>query len=114
MHRIPVAQRPGLEEAARAHGYQFRVGDGVPHWDETAYYQFTLSQIEGDLEKPAEEIDAMCFDLLDQSLWDETIYRRLRIPEAYWDYVANSWRNREMDLLGRFDFSYDGAGDTFP
>jgi glutathionylspermidine synthase len=112
MHRIPVAQRPGLEEAARAHGYQFRVGDGVPHWDETAYYQFTLSQIEGDLERPAEEIDAMCFELLDQSLWDETIYRRLRIPEAYWDYVANSWRNREMDLLGRFDFSYDGAGDA--
>jgi len=112
MHRIPVAQRPGLEEAAREHGYQFRVGDGVPHWDETAYYQFTLSQIERDLEKPAEEIDAMCFELLDQSLWDETIYQRLRIPEPYWDYVANSWRNRERDLLGRFDFSYDGAGDA--
>ncbi|TDJ47949.1 MAG: glutathionylspermidine synthase family protein [Gemmatimonadetes bacterium] len=112
MHRIPVAQRPGLEEAAREHGYQFRVGDGVPHWDETAYYQFTLSQIERDLEKPAEEIDAMCFELLDQSLWDETIYQRLRIPESYWDYVANSWRNRERDLLGRFDFSYDGAGDA--
>ena len=112
MHRIPVAQRPGLEEDAREHGYQFRVGDGVPHWDETAYYQFTLSQIERDLEKPAEEIDAMCFELLDQSLCDETIYQRLRIPESYWDYVANSWRNRERDLLGRFDFSYDGAGDA--
>ncbi len=112
MHRIPVVQRPGLKETAREHGYEFRVGDGVPCWDETAYYRFTLSQIEGDLEKPAEEIDAMCLQLLDQSLSDETVYQRLSIPEAYWDYVADSWRNREMDLLGRLDFSYDGAGDA--
>lgn len=110
MHRIAVVQRPGLKETARAHGYEFRVGDGVPCWDETAYYRFTLSQVEGDLEKPAEEINAMCFQLLDQSLSDETIYHRLSIPEAYWDYVADSWRNREMDLLGRLDFSYDGTG----
>jgi len=112
MHRIPVVQRPGLKETAREHGYEFRVGDGIPYWDETAYYRFTLSQIEGDLEKPAEEIDAMCFQLLDQSLSDETVYQRLSIPEAYWDYVADSWRNREKDLLGRLDFSYDGAGDA--
>ena len=112
MHRIPVVQRPGLKETAREHGYEFRLGDGVPYWDETAYYQFTLSQIEGDLEKPAEEIEAMCSQLLDQSLSDETVYQRLSIPEAYWDYVADSWRNREKDLLGRLDFSYDGAGDA--
>jgi len=112
MHRIPVVQRPGLKETAREHGYEFRAGDGIPYWDETAYYRFTLSQIEGDLEKPAEEIDAMCFQLLDQSLSDETVYQRLSIPEAYWDYVADSWRNREKDLLGRLDFSYDGAGDA--
>ncbi len=110
MHRIPVMRRPGLENAARAHGYEFRDDIGVPYWDETAYYQFTLRQIEDDLEGAAEEIDAMCFQLLDQSLDDETIYRRLCIPEAYWDYVADSWRNRERDLYGRMDFSYDGMG----
>jgi len=112
MNRIPVIQRPGLREAAREHAYEFRVGDGVPYWDETAYYRFTLSQIEEDLERPAEEINAMCFQLLDQSLSDETVYRRLSISEAHWDYVADSWRNREMDLLGRLDFSYDGASDA--
>lgn len=112
MHRISVLQRPGLEKTAREHGYEFHAGDGVPCWDETAYYRFSLRQIEEDLEKPAEEIAAMCFQLLDQSLLDETIYRQLRIPEAYWDYVANSWRNRDLDLLGRLDFSYDGFGDA--
>ncbi len=110
MHRVPVAQRPDLKEAAREHGYDYRADVGIPCWDETAYYRFTLRQIEADIEKPAEEIEAMCFQLLDQSLSDETVYKRLRIPEAYWNYVADSWRHREKDLYGRLDFSYDGAG----
>ena len=110
MQRISVVQRPDLKDTAVQHGYEYSVGDGVPYWDETAYYRFTLRQIEEDLEKPAEEIDVMCFELLDRSLADETIYRRLRIPETYCDYVADSWRNREKDLYGRLDFSYDGAG----
>ena len=112
MQRIPVAQRPDLKDAALRHGYDYSAGAGVPFWDETAYYRFTLRQIENDLEKPAEEIDDMCFQLLDRSLADETVYRRLCIPEGYWDYIAASWRNREKDLYGRLDFSYDGAGDA--
>ena len=112
MHRIPVVERPDLKETALEHGYVYRAGDGIPYWDETAYYRFTLRQIEEDLEKPAGEIDEMCFQLLDHSLADETVYRRLRIPEEYWDYVADSWRNGEKDLYGRLDFSYDGAGDA--
>ena len=112
MQRIPVVQRPDLEDTALRHGYEYRAGIGVPYWDETAYYRFTLRQIEEDLEKPAQEIGQMCFQLLDHSLADETIYRRLHIPEAYWDYIANSWRNKERDLYGRLDFSYHGTGDA--
>jgi len=96
MRRIPVQQRPDLEKTAREHGYDY--SDGVPYWDETAYYRFTLRQIEDGIERPAREIDTMCFQLLDRSVADETIYRRLGIPEAYWDYIAASWKNREKDL----------------
>jgi glutathionylspermidine synthase len=109
VQRISIVQRPDLNATALRHGYEYSPSDGVPYWDETAYYRFTMRQIEEDLEKPAEEIDKMCCQLLDRSLVDETVYRRLRIPGEYWDYVANSWRNREKDLYGRLDFSYDGA-----
>lgn len=108
MLRIPVQERSNLESTAREHGYDFS-GGSVPYWDETAYYRFTLAQIEEEIEKPALEIDAMCFQLLDRSLADESVYRRLGIPESYWDYVAQSWKNREVDLYGRMDFSYDGT-----
>lgn len=109
MQRIPVAQRPGLAEAARDHGYAYGPGAGVPYWDETAYYRFTLRQIEEDLEGAAEEIDAMCHELLGAALADDAIFRRLRLPEPYWDYVAESWRRGEPDLYGRMDLCYDGA-----
>ncbi len=110
MRRVPVAQRPNLKQSALAHGYPYDDAGGVPYWDETAYYRFTLRQIEDNLEGPAEEIESLCFEVLNRAVADETVFRRLRIPEAYWNYVAESWRKQERDLFGRFDFSYDGSG----
>ena len=110
MRRVPVAQRPNLKQSALAHGYPYDDAGGVPYWDETAYYRFTLRQIEEDLEGPAEEIESLCFEVLNRAAADETVFRRLRIPEAYWNYVAESWRNQEKNLFGRFDFAYDGSG----
>ena len=110
MRRVPVAQRPNLKQSALAHGYPYDDAGGVPYWDETAYYRFTLRQIEDNLEGPAEEIESLCFEVLNRAVADETVFRRLRIPEAYWNYVAESWRKQERDLFGRFDFAYDGSG----
>ena len=110
MQRITSTQRPQLQEAALAHGYEYHTATGVPYWDETAYYRFTLKQIEEDIEGAARDIDAMCHQLLDRAVGDETIFRQMCIPEAYWDYISESWRARERDLYGRMDFSYNGAG----
>ena len=56
MQRIPVAEREDWKETAAEHGFDFHSIDGDPYWDESAYYQFTLRQIEDDLEDPVEEI----------------------------------------------------------
>ena len=82
----------------------------MPGWDETAYYQFTLRQIEENLEGPAEEIETLCFEVVTRAVNDETVLRRLGIPEPFWDFVAGSWRNGEKNLYGRMDLSYDGDG----
>lgn len=110
MRRIPVAQRPNLRQSARAHGYPLDRDGNVPYWDESAYYSFTLRQIEDDLERPAKEIESLCFEVLNRAVVDETVFQRLGVPPAYWDYIAASWRNREKDLFGRFDFCYGGDG----
>ncbi len=110
MRRIPIAPRPNLRQLALAQGFAVDEYGNVPYWDETAYYCFTLRQIEEELERPAEAIEDLCFEILNRAVTDDAVFRQLKIPEAYWDYIASSWRNREKDLIGRFDFSYDGTG----
>ncbi len=110
MQRIPIAQRPDLARAAAEHGFEFRDGIGIPYWDESAYYQFASRQIDEDLRKPAEEIERLCFEVVERASNDETVLGRLGIPQPFWDYVAESWRNQEKNLYGRMDLSYDGTG----
>ena len=110
MQRIPIKPRSNLEEAAIKHGFVSDSVTGIPYWDESAYYQFTLRQIEDDLEGPAEEIEGMCFEVVARAIEDETILQRLGILEPFWDYIANSWRNKERNLYGRMDLSYNGNG----
>ena len=110
MHRIPVAQRKGLEQVALDHDYDFLPESGIPYWNDTAYYRFTLAQIEDDLEAPAEEIEGMCIEVLKRVVVSDELFRRLEIPELFWDYISNSWKSREKDLYGRLDLRYDGKG----
>ena len=105
-----MSERPDLARAAADHGFEFHAGDGIPNWDETAYYRFTLRQIEDDLEAPVEEIERLCFEVVERASNDETVLRRLGIAEPFWDYIADSWRNQEKNLYGRMDLSYDGNG----
>ena len=86
MQRIPIKPRSNLEEAAIKHGFVSDSVTGIPYWDESAYYQFTLRQIEDDLEGPAEEIEGMCFEVVARAIEDETILQRLGILEPFWDY----------------------------
>ncbi len=110
MDRIAVAEREDWRETAREHGFDFHSIDNDPYWDESAYYRFTLRQIEDDLEDPLEELEQMCFAVVERAVGDEEILRRLAIPAAFWEYVADSWTDRHRNLYGRMDFSYDGTG----
>ena len=108
MERISVTPRPNLEQLASGHGFVTDGQGGVPYWNETAYYRFDLRQIELDLEGPTEQIQDLCYRFIERAVADEEILRRLCIPEVYWRYIADSWRQGEKELCGRLDFSYDG------
>ena len=49
MQRVPVAPRDDWKDTAIQHGFDFHSIDGDPYWDESAYYQFTLEQIENEM-----------------------------------------------------------------
>lgn len=83
---------------------------GQPYWDESAYYQFTLKQIEQDLEDPTVEIHQMCLDVVDRVVNSEKLLQQFQIPKQYWQMIADSWQAQEPSLYSRLDFCYHGNG----
>jgi glutathionylspermidine synthase len=110
MQRVPCDQRADWRELAEKVGFVFHTIDDAPYWDETAYYAFTLEEIERDLQAPTAALDGMCRELVARAVGDERIMRRLAIPVAYWNWIAASWKRGDHSLYGRFDFRYDGQG----
>ncbi|HJT98083.1 MAG TPA: glutathionylspermidine synthase family protein [Rhodanobacteraceae bacterium] len=110
MRRIAIAERPDWRTSAERLGFRFHTIDGAPYWDESAYYAFSLEEIERDIEAPTGEVHEMAMDLAGEVVRDEALLRRLDIPQQYWDWIAQSWREASPHLYGRMDFAYDGDG----
>jgi len=110
MKKIAIAERPDWKQTAERLGFMFHTIDGEPYWDESAYYQFSLKQIEDDLEDPTQALHELCMDLVAKVVESEELLERLSIPAAYHDLVRTSWLEGHPHLYGRMDFSYDGNG----
>ncbi|MGE3246907.1 MAG: glutathionylspermidine synthase family protein, partial [Beijerinckiaceae bacterium] len=110
MQRIPIAERANFKARVEELGFDFHTIDGYPYWDETAYYAFTLREIEDDIEGPSEDLAALCLEFVDKAVASEEILESLCIPRHAWDLIRDSWRRKDPTLYGRFDLAYDGKG----
>jgi glutathionylspermidine synthase len=110
MQRLACPERDDWRVTADQAGFDFHTIDGERYWDERACYAFTLDEIERQIEAPSGEIDAMCLELVGKAVDDEFILRRLKIPQAFWPLISESWHRDELSLYGRLDLSFDGHG----
>jgi glutathionylspermidine synthase len=110
MRRIICPERDNWRATASECGFDFHAVDGERYWDERAYYAFTLDQIERQIEAPTGEIEAMCLELVGRVVDDEKYLRRLKIPDAFWPLISESWHRDDASLYGRLDLSFDGRG----
>ena len=110
MHRIAIVPRGDWKEQAERLGFRFHTIEGQTYWDESAYYAFTLAQVENDIEQSSQELHDMAMALVDEVVGSEELLQRLHIPPAYWDWIAASWRGADAHLYGRLDLAYDGRG----
>ncbi len=110
MLRLPIAERPAWREQAKEFGFGFHTMYGEPYWDESAYYQFTLQQVEEHIEDPTAELHQMCLQAVEAILANEAWLARFQIPSQFWDLVASSWQAAEPSLYSRLDLAYDGRG----
>ncbi|WP_100656427.1 glutathionylspermidine synthase family protein [Alteromonas flava] len=108
MLRIPIAERPRWRQRAAEFGFHFHTMYGEPYWDESAYYQFTLAQIETDIEDPTAQLHQMCLAAVATVVNSDEWLRRFQIPETFWDPVRESWHTQQPSLYSRLDLVYDG------
>ncbi|WP_102796011.1 glutathionylspermidine synthase family protein [Bowmanella denitrificans] len=110
MLRLPIPPRANWQQKAAEFGFYFHTMYGEPYWDESAYYQFTLRQIEDDLEGPTEVLHQMCLEALDVVIRDERWLAKFAVPEPFWQQIADSWQRRDPSLYSRLDLVYQGQG----
>lgn len=110
MKRIQTEERADWRQQAESLGFHFHTIDGERYWDESAYYQFTLKQVEQDLEGPTEQLHDMAIGLVSEVVESEELLARLNIPPLYWDWIGESWRRRDPHLYARMDLCYSGDG----
>lgn len=112
MFRLPIAERDGWQARAKEFGFEFHTMYGEKYWDESAYYQFSLEQVEKGIEEPTEDIHQMCLAVVEKVIADDELMKRFCLPEAQWDFIRQSWQNGDPSLYSRLDFAYSGKGDA--
>ncbi|GAA0419464.1 glutathionylspermidine synthase family protein [Streptomyces luteireticuli] len=120
VRRHRTTPRPGWQETVEEQGVIYpltRHPDGQlrPYWDESAYYSFSLPEIEA-LEEVVAELHEMCLEAADHIVTAGR-FAELGIEDGRLAaLVAESWRRRDElpSLYGRFDLRYDGREDGGP
>lgn len=116
MRRHTITPRPDWQRTVEEQGLIYpltRHPDGSlrPYWDESAYYSFTLGEVEA-LEETVEELHRMCLaaagHIVAEGRLPELGVTDPRVAGA----VTEAWRRRAElpSLYGRFDLRYDGTG----
>ncbi|MGP3982032.1 glutathionylspermidine synthase family protein [Streptomyces sp. KR80] len=116
MKRHTIEPRPNWQRIVEEQGLIYpltRYPDGSlrPYWDESAYYEFSLAEVEA-LEEVVEELHRMCLAAA-AHIVDEERFADLGITDPRLaGLVAESWRRRaeQPSIYGRFDLRYDGTG----
>ncbi|MFF9583811.1 glutathionylspermidine synthase family protein [Streptomyces achromogenes] len=116
MERRTTTPRPGWQQTVEAQGLIYPLtrhpDDSLrPYWDESAYYVFSLEEVEA-LEDTVAELHRMCLAAADHIVAEDRLadlgITDARVAAA----VTESWQRRAElpSLYGRFDLRYDGTG----
>ena len=116
MERRTIEPRPGWQETVEEQGLIYpltRHPDGSlrPYWDESAYYVFSLPEVEA-LEEVVEELHEMCLAAAEHIVTEDRFADLGITDPRLAGLVAEAWHRRAElpSLYGRFDLRYDGTG----
>ncbi|MDK1343177.1 glutathionylspermidine synthase family protein [Streptomyces sp. 378] len=116
MERRITEPRPGWQQIVEEQGLIYPLtrypDDSLrPYWDESAYYVFSLEEIEA-LEEVVEDLHRMCLAAADHIVTAGRFADLGITDPRVADAVAEAWHRRAElpSVYGRFDLRYDGTG----
>ncbi|MFE7131205.1 glutathionylspermidine synthase family protein [Streptomyces sp. NPDC057638] len=116
MKRHTIEPRPGWQQTVEEQGCIYpltRFPDGSlrPYWDESAYYVFSLPEVEA-LEEVVGELHAMCLAAAAHIVAEDRFADLGITDPRLTALITESWHRRaeQPSLYGRFDLRYDGDG----
>jgi len=109
MRRRATQPRPGWRETVERQGLLYSVTDDGIYWDESAHYEFSLSEVER-LEDVVAELHALSLDTVAWVIAERRYADYGITSPRVVELIERSWRQRaeEISLYGRFDLRYDG------
>ncbi|MEV4337865.1 glutathionylspermidine synthase family protein [Streptomyces sp. NPDC049590] len=116
MERRTTTPRPGWQQTVEAQGLVYPLtrhpDDSLsPYWDESAYYVFSLQEVEA-LEETVADLHRMCLAAADHIVAEDRLADLGITDGRVAAAVTESWHRRAElpSLYGRFDLRYDGTG----
>jgi glutathionylspermidine synthase len=106
--RKPISPRPDWKEKVEELGLNYHTLYGQIYWDESAYYEFTMAQVDT-IEDATNELHKMCIKAVERVV-SRNLFEKLRIPPVAVPLIRDSWNRNDAHFYGRFDLWYDGKG----
>lgn len=114
MRRHTIQPRDGWQQTVEEQGLIYPLtrypDDSLrPYWDESAYYEFSLPEVEA-LEEVVEELHEMCLAAAEHLVAQDRLADLGITEPRLASLVRESWRRRAElpSVYGRFDLHYDG------
>jgi glutathionylspermidine synthase len=104
MKRVSIEPRNNWQAAVEKIGFGFHTTE-VPYWDESAYYSFSLGEVNL-IEKATAELWEMCLAAVDHVI-NQKLYPQFHIPDWMVPYIEKTWEEDHPAIYGRFDLCYN-------
>ena len=107
MERLHTQERNNWKKSLENKGFGYHSLDGIPYWNEGAYYKFSSDEID-EIEIATNELWDMCLEAV-QHIIDNKLYSKLGIPSDAIPLIEKSWEEDAPSIYGRFDLAMNNG-----
>lgn len=111
MERHSITAREGWQSKVEAQGLIWHTDGADAYWDESAYYSFTLAEVEM-IEEATETLYDLFLEAGDKIVSNPGLMELFGIPSFCHRAIKEAWKDEPPSLnYGRFDLGYVGSGN---